>query len=150
VQGEECQNPVLPKLAHCSDVGYLQWRLLTHDLFPTPELRIIARDQVVNPTTVRVVKHILSKMTVWKEETWHRPQYVFTPESNDFLALLGSPNGAGVAYLLIQHKEGLGHKCVEKIKVMKKAGDLMDAGYMRIVFYIEDPKEKEAEEGAER
>jgi hypothetical protein len=89
-------------------------------------------------------------MTVWKEETWHRLQYVFTPESNDFLALLGSPNGAGVTYLLIQHKEGLGHKCVEKIKLIKKAGDLMDAGYLRIVFYIKNLGEKEAEEGAER
>jgi hypothetical protein len=87
---------------------------------------------------------------VWKEETWHRPQYLFTPDSDDFLALLGSPNEAGVAYLLIQHKDGLGHNCVEKIELIKKAGDLMDAGYLRIVFYIKDLREKKAEESAER
>jgi hypothetical protein len=132
------KNPVLPKLAHWSDVACLQWHTATRHKTPVPNLRSVDRDHVVNSTTVQVVKAILSKREEWTPDgyVWHRPRYMFTPESDDFKALLGTPHGAGVAYLLIQHKEILGHRVVQRVEVVKIAGDGLDVGYLRIVFYI--------------
>jgi hypothetical protein len=34
-------------------------------------------------------------------------------------AILGSPNGVGVAYLLFTHKEQFGHRTVESVRVWR-------------------------------
>ncbi|TGO16653.1 hypothetical protein BTUL_0025g00070 [Botrytis tulipae] len=34
-----------------------------------------------------------------------------------FMAMLGSKNGAGVAYLLLQHRAAMGAKCINAIRV---------------------------------
>ena len=89
------KNPVLPKLAHWSDIAYLQWHTATCNGNLVPKLRSVVRDHVINPTTVQVVKAILSKREEWTpgRYVWHRPRYMFTPDSDDFKALLGTPMG---------------------------------------------------------
>jgi hypothetical protein len=41
----------------------------------------------------------------------------FRPNSQEYYALLGSPNGFGIAWLLVQHKAQLGVKTVSEITV---------------------------------
>jgi hypothetical protein len=53
------------------------------------------------------------------------PGLSYEASSDEGQALLRSPNGLGVAMLLIQHKKQLGHKTVEKIMVFHKNNTLM-------------------------
>jgi hypothetical protein len=47
----------------------------------------------------------------------------FRPNSQEYYALLGSPNGFGIAWLLIQHKAQLGVKTVSEITVFGADSD---------------------------
>jgi hypothetical protein len=49
-------------------------------------------------------------------------------------ALLGTPNGSSIAYMLVQHRRYLGHKIVDKITVFDHDDQLM------LLFHIVDTK----------
>jgi len=109
----------VPDLKHWSDVAFLQWKLkATED----SELRYVLRYNVLNVLTESVVKSI---HTANATETLPWPGTSYSATSLEGQALLGTPNGSSVAYLLIQHKQELGHKTVDKITVFRKDRELM-------------------------
>ena len=67
----------------------------------------------------------------------HWPGTSFTRSSKEFKALLGSPNGSGVAWLLINHKMQLGKKTIAKITVFRHDGAAEDAD-PTMLFYLKD------------
>ncbi|CAN9084245.1 unnamed protein product [Alternaria alternata] len=69
-------------------------------------------------------------------DTIEWPGTTYYPGSNEFNALLGSPNGQGVAHMLIQHRKQLGHKTVEKVIVFFIAC----RGKM-LLFHLQDVEE---------
>lgn len=58
--------------------------------------------------------------------------------------MLGSPNGRGVAWFLIQHKQAFGLKIVGRVALFKE-GRRVYCG-----FWVGDVKEEEGGEGEER
>ncbi|KAH7400637.1 hypothetical protein DE146DRAFT_781153 [Phaeosphaeria sp. MPI-PUGE-AT-0046c] len=74
----------------------------------------------------------VSKIPPW-------PGITFKTDTAEGEALLGTPNGSGVAYMLIEHGEALGHKQVERIFVFDHDGLLM------LLFHIVDVERKNSE-----
>jgi hypothetical protein len=108
-----------PNLNHWSDVAYLQWLSKADQ---RSNLRYVLRYNVLNDLTRFVIEYLgLQSKLVLKG--W--PGKTYNAGSVEFNALLGSPNGSGVAYLLAQHKKQLGHKTVDKVTVFKKMYEIM-------------------------
>ncbi|KAH7400638.1 hypothetical protein DE146DRAFT_755098 [Phaeosphaeria sp. MPI-PUGE-AT-0046c] len=99
-----------------SDVAFLQWSLRTELKF---ELRYVLRYFVCNRATRDVIEGINPKH-LHLDLPWPGVTYLATSEEGH--ALIGTPNGSGVAYLLIQHKSKLGHKIIESITVFTSEG----------------------------
>ncbi|CAO2648158.1 Nn.00g090800.m01.CDS01 [Neocucurbitaria sp. VM-36] len=119
-------NLRLPDLQYWSDVVYLQWKSRASD---TSDLQYVLRYNVVNVFT-NFVLDAINKLNDTRTEEW--PGRTYDATSKDGHALLGTPNGSGVAYLLIQHKKQLGHKTIEKITVFSLGWNVM------MLFHIKD------------
>ncbi|KAF1842229.1 uncharacterized protein K460DRAFT_358868 [Cucurbitaria berberidis CBS 394.84] len=118
----------VPMIKYWSDIAFLQWDLMKKQNADS-DLRYILRYNVVNNLTNSMVDTInLENGTETK--AWPGTSYDAT--SKEGQALLGTPNGSSVAYLLIQHKNQLGHKTVEKITVFQHRRLLM------MLFYIKN------------
>ena len=124
-----------PSLKHWSDVAYLQWAKHAKD---SSNLRCVLRISIKNPTTKAVVQHIMKDTLAKGDES----RSLRTEDDPDHVAaLLGTPNGVGVAWLLIQHKRQLGLKTVEKVTVHCDDKSTMgDDGTVdrSLVFHIRD------------
>jgi len=100
----------VPSLKYWSDVAYLQWACRNTD---SSDLRYVMRMSITNKKTKAVIQHIKQQ-----DHPNASGSYSFDVEDRDQVtAFLGTPNGAGVAWLLIQHKQQLGHKTVYKVTV---------------------------------
>ncbi|KAJ4378190.1 hypothetical protein N0V83_001024 [Neocucurbitaria cava] len=115
-----------PDLRFWSDVAYLQWSLRASD---TSDLKYVLRHNVVNEFTRSILNIITLKNQILIEE-WPGRTYDVTSEEGQ--TLLGTPNGSGVAFLLIQHKKQLGHKAVGKITVFRVGWENM------LLFHIKN------------
>jgi len=74
------------------------------------------------------------------------PGWTFAIDSDDALALLGTPNGSGVAWLLTQHVELFGRKMVGKVTLWCDVETAPERP--NLLFWIEDEEGvKEVEEG---
>jgi len=124
-----------PSLKFWSDVAYLQWTRHAKD---PSNLRCVLRIAIENPKTKAVVQHIMKDTLAKGDES----RSLRTGDDRDHVAaLLGTPNGVGVAWLLIQHKPQLGHKTVEKVTVdCHDNSGMTDDGTIdpSLVFHIRD------------
>jgi hypothetical protein len=119
-------SDTIPSLKYWSDVAFLQWRCqASHD----SELKHVLRHDVLNAKTDFVVEAI-NAPNGYDTAPW--PGMEYNAYSEDGQALLGTPNGSSVAYMLIQHKKHLGHKTVKKVTVFCKSKKLM------LLFHIVD------------
>jgi hypothetical protein len=119
----------VPALKFWSDVVYLQWKMHSS---PESTLKYVLRHNIMNPVTASIVEAInIANSTTTLE--WPGTSYAATSEEGQ--ALLGTPNGSGVAYLLVQHKQELGRKTIEKITVFSEVRLLM------LLFHIVDVEE---------
>lgn len=101
----------VPDLKHWSDIAYLQWTDPSISQ-GTRELKFVLRSRIENKDTMSVVERIVrdcgGSATGQRSFTWDM-------QRDEAKALLGTPNGSGVAWLLAQHKEQLGHKTVDEV-----------------------------------
>ena len=89
---------------------------------------------MANDITDAIIDHIKDYVKPnfpWQKEV-HRDS-----EANWFYALLGSPNGSGVAYLLLDHKRALGKKTIAGITLFCYDEEL----FCDILFEVEDLQE---------
>jgi hypothetical protein len=116
----------VPALKFWSDAAFLQWKLCATE---TSKLQYVLRYNVMNEATNFVVDSINAangtEMAAW-------PGVAYDAESEEGRALLGTPNGSGVAFMLIQHKEQLGRKKIGKVTVFRKVRAVM------ILFHVID------------
>jgi hypothetical protein len=116
----------VPDLRFWSDVAFLQWKSHASE---DSELKYVLRFNVTNYTTNFVVEAINAanhgRMLPW-------PGTDYDAASEEGQALLGTPNGSSVAFMLVQHKQQLGHKTVDKITVFEQKRELM------LLFHIVD------------
>lgn len=125
-------NP-FPPLKQQSDVVYLEFaRLMKLYKKPVDKLKAFFRPFIVNPETriiaakaLTISVDLFSIAPVW-------PGRDFELGSEEFAALLASPNERGVAWFLATHKD-LGHKTISSIKVFRDFGPC-------ILFVFEDIK----------
>jgi hypothetical protein len=145
---------ILPKLQHWSDVAFLQWQSLS-DEGVIPNLKYIIRSHIQNSDCVGILKsnilptlrQKLNRKTLWVP-TW--PGVDFDIDSEEAKALLGTPNGSGITWLLAQHKEELGCKTVEKVTLWYSPSVSRSdkEGIPSLLFHLKDV-EMEEEEGNE-
>jgi hypothetical protein len=117
---KESNIVTFPKLNHWSDVAFLQWQSLSIDGVMS-DLKFVARVSITNEYTTAVLSTVLVSLckqhNAGEKALPRWPGVIFTMNSEEGMALLGTPNGSGVAWLLAQHKKELGHKCVEKVRL---------------------------------
>ncbi|KAM7201369.1 hypothetical protein V8F33_003469 [Rhypophila sp. PSN 637] len=124
------QEPEAPyDVKRLFDIMFLTWAELTKgDEVKLKGLRYVIRATVVNHITVS----FLRAATGLRPDSQRATEvFEFTPDQDEFKALLGSPNGAGVANLLFQHKAQLGIKTITKLRVVWD-------GFWNMIWIIED------------
>ncbi|KAF5872717.1 putative wd domain-containing protein [Botrytis fragariae] len=99
-----------------SDITYLSWHEeCTQTSTPLKNLKHIIRSHITNSETTSVIKEIL------KEEKIMCPPDGLTVDINDSkgygAALLGTPNGKGIGWLLSQHKNQLGNPKIVSVEI---------------------------------
>ena len=77
-------------------------------------LRYVFRMQISNADTESIVKRVMGDVatSVWPGKT-------FRMTTDEGKALLGTPHGSGIAWLLAQHKKQLGLKTVDEVTVYR-------------------------------
>ncbi|KAI4168104.1 MAG: hypothetical protein LQ343_006637 [Gyalolechia ehrenbergii] len=93
----------LPPLNRFSDVIWAVWNTVSK----TPhDLRYLAHDTVTNEDTKDIMRFIFNKGPAKGLINW--PGLTFGADQDEGLALLGTPNGLGTAWLLIDRAKELG------------------------------------------
>ncbi|KAI2476620.1 hypothetical protein Ptr902_11967 [Pyrenophora tritici-repentis] len=126
-----------PSLAHWSDAAFLQWASMHQDEQGVRSLNYILREDIQNANTLHIAGHIIRDLPQY--HTW--PGAVFPDSSDECMALLGTPNGSGIAWFLAQHREQLGHKVVDRVALFEHKAETgpgqMEAS-LNMLFYLRD------------
>ena len=118
-QGSQQKPPitVLPKLQNWRDIAVLQWAHMAGEA--AKNLRYVYRSPVANTQAQwlinRAFQHSKKELSTW-------PGVEFSMETEEGRAILSSPNGSGVAYLLLTHKRQLCRKTISKVTVFADDG----------------------------
>ncbi|KAJ8106913.1 hypothetical protein OPT61_g9226 [Boeremia exigua] len=131
----------LPQLRQISDMAWGAWRRKHSPGQPLGGIKKFFVDHIVNRVTIELVAEALK--TYELEEGEIRPESVpnwpgltFDMNTEQGLAMLGSPNGIAIGYFLAQHKTQLGgNKYVSKVQVFTNPED-DDSPYL--LFWIAD------------
>lgn len=107
----------IPDLKQWSDITYLQWAALSSS--KNSSLRYVMKTPCENPTTQLIISHAMKRT---KQELSKWPGVSFSMAVEEGQAILGSPNGLGVGYLLVQHRAQLGNRVVDKVTVFQDEG----------------------------
>lgn len=121
-----------PDLHHWSDVTFLIMKRINVNFVPEHILRmlvkndeaLIALDKVCRMETegpVIALNSNKSTSDLWEPPLW--PGLSYTMDSAQAKLLLATPNGKGVAWLLVQHKKDFGVLEVKKVTIFKAAFD---------------------------
>ncbi|KAJ5984854.1 hypothetical protein N7522_012050 [Penicillium canescens] len=126
------KNDTQPAPYKLSDVYVLQWQKLAAGSNKIKNLKYFIRKDVQNPDTLRIIDEATGNVA----KEW--PGTTFSMESDEGKALLRTPNGVGLAYMLI-HKPELGVKVPTQVRVFKTTNK---SGIVEkhLLFYIGDYK----------
>ncbi|KAL8840363.1 MAG: hypothetical protein Q9170_001378 [Blastenia crenularia] len=106
----------IPPLNRFSDVIWTVWNTLTK----TPhDLRYIGQNSISNDDTIAIMKRIFNRPQAKGPVIW--PGLSYTLQQDEGLALLGSPNGLGIAWLLIDRAGKLGPR-FPKVTIFTEPG----------------------------
>ncbi|KAB8067803.1 hypothetical protein BDV29DRAFT_196156 [Aspergillus leporis] len=124
-------------LRQWSDVLFLLWERVAKD--KTSGLSHVIRSIVINAETLATMRQAIGEaedFSAWnKLSPMKEKGKTFRPGQDEYYALLYSPNGRGIGWLLTQHKAQLGLRTVSSITVFGADGEA--ALYFKI-----DPVEK--------
>jgi hypothetical protein len=126
----------LPSLNRLSDVLFLNWkRLAGSDPNRIAGLKYVLHYYVTNRDTKAVISEIESR-SLTRIKNWPGRVFPITKSNKNGLALLGTPNGSGIAYFLFQHKDYFPEKTISKVRVWKSPE--WNGIWVHMLFYIED------------
>jgi hypothetical protein len=123
-------NDSAPDLKNWSELTWLAWKkLATADQLPN--VNYIVRRYITNQDTVQMLNSCIRKRypfsspqgQLGRAPAWEN-RVKFTPDMDDFIALLGTPNGKGVGWFMVQHQSTLGKKGVVSITVWGPGSEL--------------------------
>lgn len=113
-------SSVVP-LKQWSDVVFLQWQQLVWTDYPNAgsqrdaamqRLNFVFRLRIDNAETNRIIGQVMGNQTI---DLWPGKYIAMTADGGK--AMLGTPHGAGVSWLLAQHKNQLGRKWVTGVTI---------------------------------
>ncbi|KAF2437314.1 hypothetical protein P171DRAFT_180271 [Karstenula rhodostoma CBS 690.94] len=129
----------LPALRTSAD---LLWGFWYRDNPDIRNIRYFWAQNVQNIQTSRIVASVL-KMRGKELTGW--PGATFDMDTDEGLALLGSPNAISFGYFLISHKKELGNKKITKARIFfgnENSKSPMDKRHPDMLFYVEDVPEE--------
>jgi hypothetical protein len=130
----------LPDLKHWSDVAFQQ-RFSLQRAAPG-DLKYVLRSRTSECNILVVIEELVSNLP--EEHRYHSwPGISFDMEHSDHAkALLGTPNGSGVAWLLAQHRSQLGRKSIAEVKLFygKELRSCPTYRSVSLLFCIRDAK----------
>ena len=135
-ENAHCPQHWMPQLRKWSDVAYLQYQYCAQkQKVSLRNLKSVYRSNIINGRTKAIIFSILharnANLTAY-------PGITFKADTLEGQALIGTPNGQGVAWLLIQHKRQLGHKIIDEINMYdENAGDLVPP-HPTLLFRLKD------------
>lgn len=141
----------LPKIRASSDLAWGLWNRVPGE--DVKHLTMFMAFGIVNDDTASVIiPRALQAAGVDEVDKWPGTDFVVGEGGAEMeeaaMALIGSPNGLGAGYFLLQHKRQLGAaKSIRKVKVFK-GDDEFDSEDPNIIFYVDaaPPSMKRAEE----
>ncbi|RAK97355.1 uncharacterized protein BO80DRAFT_482409 [Aspergillus ibericus CBS 121593] len=120
------------KLSQWSDVAWLNWAKLADDV---TTLRAVIQFSVSNGVSEAVIEKVANGQKIGG----YKAPLKREAGTEDFNALLGTPNGFGVAWLLINHKSQLGIKTIKSVSVFRSKDPLPDGDpVVNMAFEIVD------------
>jgi hypothetical protein len=117
---------ILPDIKAWSDVTFVEWQTQAQNANQdVKQLKYVFRYQIANKEATKIIKAIAGSLLTlqWPGVTFPMTNEDGSPNENG-RAILGTPNGLGVAYLLSTHKAQLGHKTIESVHVWSKRRDM--------------------------
>ncbi|KAK3625988.1 hypothetical protein LTR56_020104 [Elasticomyces elasticus] len=142
-----------PPMKQLSDILFFQWKMACakhpdgNNVVSSPltRLKYIFQRGIADAETIRVVD-VITSIPNQGIIAWPGRYYSFTQdnEPNDMkksfaFALLGTPQGASVSFLLLQHSDDLGLKVPKGVRVFGTPGD------RNMMFYLETPDQNSAD-----
>jgi hypothetical protein len=100
-------------------VTFLTWARFAQNPKELRNLKYFFRNHIINDDTKNIINEALRR-TGQSLSEW--PGVEFSMTSDEGKAILGTPNGGGVAWFLVDHKKELGVKTVESVTVFKTPG----------------------------
>jgi hypothetical protein len=143
----------LPKLRNWSDAAFLQWqRVVNRFSVGGAALKYVVRSNVENPDTLDIMTQVLGEyagnrnIPRCRDDFAPRPRWPgvdFDIKSDEGLALLGTPNGNGIGWLLAQHKRELGHKVIIKVTIFYHETVIQNEEWedANLLFHIKDAED---------
>lgn len=121
---EECAEIVPLQL--WSDVAFLEWqRLCSHAGKPVNSLKYTIRSQIDNYATKDILRQVCLMDKGSDDWSVIQDGMTFHADEEQFEAVLGTPNGRGLGYMLKDHKGQFGQMRVKELTVIgQKSGNL--------------------------
>lgn len=116
-RGEKPQRQ--PPLSAWSDVTFLTWSRFARNKKELRNIKYFFRWHIVNTNTKFIISEAL-KRTGQTLSKWPGTEFSMTSEEGK--AILGTPNGGGVAWFIVDHKDDFGVKTVKSVRVFKVTG----------------------------
>ncbi|KAG7008294.1 hypothetical protein G7Y79_00006g019140 [Physcia stellaris] len=109
----------LPQVKFWSDIVWIVWASLAKTDTEASSLKYIFRHDIINEETIFVIEEIfgVSRRNFPDGEEW--PGRKLVPNEESFWAVLGTPHGRGIAYLIRDHPNELPGKSIESINVFR-------------------------------
>ncbi|WKT45506.1 SGNH hydrolase superfamily [Fusarium oxysporum f. sp. vasinfectum] len=145
------ETTALTHIQQWSDAVWMQWdRVCSESGGDVKDLKYIIRAQIVNHGTLKIVfQAILNKyerdhkkksLGPWKKRIVVSHQ----KDPKELYAILGSPNGSGAAFMLINHKKRLGGaRVINKVEIFVPEGNFevgreQEEWHVMLLFHIVD------------
>lgn len=116
---DPAQSNLIPELARWSDVAFLayqeQCRVAKR---PVSGLRYVVRTNIINKRTYQTICDILNRKERSLPPVANSWRLDFDVEEAEAKALIATPNGYGVAWLLLQRRLQLSWKAITKVTII--------------------------------
>jgi len=128
---------LLPSLKHWSDIAFHQWAHYELDQEEVHDLKFIMRENISNEDTLAIINNILDA-SPRQSQAYTRSGLYLDMNSDHAIALLGTAHGAGVAWLLAQHRDQLGRKVIAGIRIFYSDEPPEGDRALNLLFYLRD------------
>lgn len=145
---KELDKNVSGKTLFPSEGLWQSYLMATEATGPGPaNLKLIIRYCVVNAATLSIIRHAEEKSTCTGLKSPDLGGRIYHRQDAGYFAILGSPNGANTARMLLDHSSEIGFRKIDKVEVLA-CGDVEQMENPKqsrtIAIFLTDPIPKRA------